>query len=133
MTETLYLSDQQIVGRRLWWPGVSDRCAHCSPSGLLAVDPPVDVRDPGRVYCLTCGREAATERLQRSLSPLADVFGDRPRRGRPRSTVDGHRAAPCKDGCGKLVEVRNKTGYCKLCLSRQARNLKPRAEWSYKP
>lgn len=123
---TLYMTDRTVPMRgRLWWAGVADRCGHCSPAGLLSLDAPVDLRDPGRLSCLTCGREAATVRTQRSMHGQVEVYGDM--RKPPTVTADGHKVVPCGAGCGKRVEVRNKTGFCKQCLGRQPRGQRAKA------
>ena len=85
MTETLYLAEMTTTGGRQWWPGVGDRCAPCG--GRLALEPPLDVRDRGRLYCLLCGRNAALVGVQRPAPVPRGLFGGEPRRGGPQKPV----------------------------------------------
>lgn len=104
--EVLYLSERVQVGRRLWWRGVPERCAECSPAGMLLLDPP-EGRTPGSLYCLSCGRAPYEVRESRRKAPLSVFVDDDGNHVKPLN-VTGPERTPrtprvrCAD-CGKPI------------------------------
>lgn len=125
---SVYLVEMTTIRGRRWWASLPDYCGNCASVGKssrLFLDPPVDLRDSGRVYCQACSREAATVQVRRPEHQRARAYDDM-RQGVPRlaGRSDTHATMPCKGGCGREVQTRKRTGLCKACYGSQAPNLR---------
>lgn len=109
-TPTLYLSER-VHG---WWPGVSRKCAECSPAGLLRLDEP-EGKYPGSLVCRTCAREPFVVRQDKPaaivpFSQLGVARVGRPLKGTPPNPAG--RTGRCIDCEAPIHKKNTRCGKC---------------------